>query len=488
MSALHSRNVGGAFRLGYLDGTLLGNAEIAAHITAHADDLAILCLSVLTANYGASLKLAASAKAANRDVTTILGNDHFSALYERVLDRQPMIDFGFVGNDVVLGFAAFVSDTLSGRVGDLASYAGLAYRTPSGDVARNPENPLEYTRLPLIQYDLVDTAVPHKARYLAGQSRTYFFMRDRDLRSQVIDIGRGCVKFAGPRREGVPVNACDFCGIIPGTKAIVSPPAERAWLILESAFAQGYNYFYITADELPLTMWPMLRNMAANVPPWYCNLDPRDRPAMFGYARADGFARSPERIDVLVNQLGFDHFFIGFDGLTEVSLRVMNKQAAGPAGAATSAMAQNLRALDDMVQRGGMITAGIVLTHLGITPSIMRENFERLVEIVDAYPRTFAALDFGPLCPIPGSHTFRYLCEPAYARQQAEKFGLNVNLDYLGARQSHYESGDDFNMEDLHEDFIRGCCPDVTPALVSEYVERVKELAERHNIVVGGGV
>ena len=66
-----------------------------------------------------------------------------------------------------------------------------------------------------------------------------------------------------------------------------------------------------------------------------------------------------------------------------------------------------------------LVTAGLVVTHLGITPDILAENYALLQEVVDAHPTTFAALDFGPLCPIPGSQSFRYLTHPEVAEAKA---------------------------------------------------------------------
>ncbi|MCJ1680541.1 hypothetical protein MTF65_24970 [Streptomyces sp. APSN-46.1] len=488
MSAVRPRLVGTDLRVGYFDGTLHGNPALEAFIEAKADQIAALCFSTLTANYGASITMAKRAKALNPETLVVLGNDHFSALYERIMANQPVVDYGFHGNDVVEGFADFITDVLTGTTRPGMDYPGLVHRDAAGTVHCQPEDPTEYHRLPLVDYSLTDTLMPHAPRYLDGQRQVYFFMRDREFNSQVIDIGRGCVKFAGERLEGVPLNACDFCGIIPGSKEITMPEAARAWAIIENAWRQGFNYLYVTADELPLTMWRMLRNMAANQPTWYQSLPVGDRPKMFGYARAEAFATGPDRIDLLVNQLGLDHFFIGFDGLSDLSLRVMNKQPVGGRGRADRPMEHNLRALDGVIKRGGMITAGLVLTHLGITADIMAANHAELTRIVDSTPRTFAALDFGPLCPIPGSQSFRYLTHPTYAARRAASFGLVVNQDYLEARAAFYRTADELDMDQMIGDFVTGCCPKIDMDTVEEYISKTGDLANRHGIVIGGGV
>jgi hypothetical protein len=81
----------------------------------------------------------------------------------------------------------------------------------------------------------------------------------------------------------------------------------------------------VTADELPLTLWPLLNGMVSAIPDWYSDL---------------------------VDSLRFDHFFIGFDGLTDTSLRVMNKQPAGGRSRHAPPMEHNLKAFDSVVRWG----------------------------------------------------------------------------------------------------------------------------------------
>jgi len=111
-----------------------------------------------------------------------------------------------------------------------------------------------------------------------------------------------------------------------------------------------------------------------------------------------------------------------------------------------------------------------------------------LEEIISCYPSTFAALDFGPLCPIPGSLTFRYLLDPEFAKKRAEKFGLSVNVSYLESIKHKYLNQDLFDMDELINDFIHGCCPQITNKHVEEHLDRIKMLANKYSIVIGGGV
>jgi hypothetical protein len=228
--------------------------------------------------------------------------------------------------------------------------------------------------------------------------------------------------------------------------------------------------------------------MARCVPDWFNSIPPENRPKMFGYARAEAFERQPEKIDVLVDIFGFDHFFIGLDGLSDISLKVMNKQSTIRRSGNFGLMNANLDACRVVSNKGCLITAGIIVTHLGITPEIMEANFAQLEKIVSEHHRMFAALDFGPLCPIPGSQSFQYFVNPDYAQERARKYGLNVDYNYLMTVRHKYMSGDIFEHDDMIQDFLRGCCPDISNGVLNDYMGRIARLAEQHDIVVGGGV
>ncbi|MBN8640678.1 MAG: cobalamin-dependent protein [Flavobacteriales bacterium] len=471
--------------VGYIDGTVYNNTIILEYIKTELSNIDVICFSVLTSNFGIAAQIAEEIKKIKPKVITIFGNDHFSALYNQILTNHKYIDYGFYGNDVVFGFSDFVIDLLSNKLKELDTYAGLVYRNYN-QIMKNEEDATEYSHIPLIDYNIVNSTLPHQQKYFEGQNSTYAFMRNRNLKSQVIDIGRGCVKFSGNRINNVPLNACDFCGIIPGSKSILMPSYERAWRIIKNAYDQGFNYLYVTADELPLTMWNLIKRMADNIPSWYNEIPIEKRPKLFGYARAEGFVTEEDKIDILIHKLGFDHFFIGFDGLSEISLKVMNKQPVKQY--VHTLMDYNYTALNKLGEAGCLITAGIVVTHLGITKSMLKENFEQLERFVTTYPTAFAALDFGPLCPIPGSQSFIYLTNPDFAEERARKFNLNINKQYLLSIQDKYSTSDTFEMDELINDFILGCCPDVTPNIIDDYMKKITKLAKKYNIVVGGGV
>ena len=480
------RRDGVAARVLYYDGALLGDAFVRDYIAQNADRLAIVGYSAYTLNYGACLGIARHAKACNPRIVNVIGNDHFSALYREIMARREgVFDFGFYGNDVVEGFTQFVLDILRGRFTEPPCYAGLVFRdsrSPTG-VTRCPENPAEFDRLPYPDYSLLDSLVPHSQRYLAEQQSFYPYMREERLRTTVIDIARGCVKFMGRRTEsGVPLNACDFCAIIPGSQALSAQKARRAWEIIHNAFQHGYNYLFVTADELPTTFWPLLRDMVDEMPQWYLDLEPEERPKMMCYARADAFReRLQDRIDVVMNTLRFDHFFVGLDGFSSVSLRAINKGINRIANDTDDLMHHNLVACREISRRGGKLSAGCVLTHIGITPEMMETNYRTLRQVIRQYPNLFMELDFELLGPLPGSLAYEYLRKPGMARARADELGLNVNDRHLEVLHRKYADEDELIPQDMLHDFILGCCPDISMELAYEYLHRIRQLvADEH--------
>ena len=483
--ALRRGNV--AARVLYYDGALLGDEFIHAYIAHNADHLSVIGYSAYTMNYGACVGLARHAKNCNARIVNVIGNDHFSALYQEIITRQQgVFDYGFYGNDVVEGFTQFVLDILTGNPAARTSYPGLVLRDSgsASGVTRCPENPAEFPRLPLPDYSLLDSLVPHADGYHREQQVFYAYMREEGLRTTVIDIARGCLKFSGPRNaSGVPLNACDFCGIIPGSKALSAQNAQRAWEIIRNALDHGYNYLFVTADELPTTFWPLLRDMAEQMPDWYLDLKPADRPRMMGYARADAFRENlQDHIDVLMNTLGFDHFFVGLDGFSSISLRALNKGINQRANDTSDLLRHNLIACQEIARRGGRLTSGAVITHMGITPEMMKTNYQTMERMLRQYAHLFMELDFELLCPIPGSLAFDYLRRPGMARARADALGLNVNDRHLEILHAKYRGRDDLDPQELISDFILGCCPDITVEMAYEYLRKIQRVAEEEGI------
>jgi hypothetical protein len=470
--------------IGYFDGTIFKDAELMDYITINAQEIFMLAFGALTCNYGASLIIADHAKRCNPKIITVFGNDHFSVLYKQVMRNRPnLIDWGFKGNDVVEGFTEFVADYFKHeRIEDKKKYPGLVYRDlqDPNKILFNAEDPSEYPRLPLIDYSIADSLFHHSTRYTEVQHKAHSYLVDNNRRVNAIDFARGCIKFAGKRNESdIPLNACEFCAILPGSKEIVSQSASKAWEIIHNAFNQGYNYLFVAADELPNTFWPLLKNMAANRPKWYEDLPREQRPIMYGYARADAFRDNrQERIETLIDRLNFDQFFVGIEAFSDVSLRAFNKGMPGDAKSYSLAE-DNYLACAEIARQGGTLAAGIVLTHLGITRTIMEENFRAMEVALEKFAPIIRDVTFDILDPIPGSHAFEYLRVPGFARQRANELGLEVDDEYLATMYEKYRNSDVPDNDGILEDFHRGCCPALPMDQIVEYLQRTWKVLER---------
>ncbi|HNU52301.1 MAG TPA: hypothetical protein PKJ98_15530 [Verrucomicrobiota bacterium] len=61
-----------------------------------------------------------------------------------------------------------------------------------------------------------------------------------------------------------------------------------------------------------------------------------------------------------------------------------------------------------------------------------------------------------------------------------------MNTRYLQRIAPKYRRDDLFNAEDLVQDYIRGCCPDIPVDLAYDYLRRTRELVEQHRITCEG--
>lgn len=112
-----------------------------------------------------------------------------------------------------------------------------------------------------------------------------------------------------------------------------------------------------------------------------------------------------------------------------------------------------------------------------ITPETLETNYQTMREIITRYPRLFIELDFELLCPIPGSLAFDYLRRPGMARARADALALNVDDRRLEALHSKYQGKDELDPQELANDFILGCCPDITVDMAREYLRKTRQLA-----------
>jgi hypothetical protein len=160
----------------------------------------------------------------------------------------------------------------------------------------------------------------------------------------------------------------------------------------------------------------------------------------------------------------------------------MNKGINRQANDTDDLLHHNLVACREIARRGGKLSAGAVITHMGITPEMLETNYRMMRQVIRQYPRLFMELDFELLCPIPGSLAFDYLRRPGMARARADVLGLNVDDRELEALHSKYRDRDDPDPQELSRDFIRGCCPDITVDMAHDYLQKTRQLAKDEGI------
>lgn len=99
----------------YLDATVLPWPWVLDYVRENAGSILALCVSALTATYEAGIALCAAAKLIDSRIVTITGNDHVTALPRECLSAQfGVVDYAFVGNEVIGSFVRFIADLSRG--------------------------------------------------------------------------------------------------------------------------------------------------------------------------------------------------------------------------------------------------------------------------------------------------------------------------------------------------------------------------------------
>jgi anaerobic magnesium-protoporphyrin IX monomethyl ester cyclase len=467
----------------YVDGTIIDIEDIYRYIDENAARILAVCVGVLTANYEAGMMILRHAKAVDHRIWTVVGNDHFSALPAECMARSECIDFGFVGNEVVGPFTSLIGDLRAGRQVEPDSYPGLVTRGPSGVhvAAHAPEDLFSG-----YDYRVVDRGFDHTPRYTSQfQSRIAPRMKEllgKEVTAGVpIDIGRGCIKFAKN-------DACTFCSIQYGGMWRNSLTAETAWRAIEAACTAGYDYLYVTADELPLTFAGLLAGMNRSKPPWWEALTDNDRPMIVGYARADGIA-DPRRTSSLV-ELGVRQVMIGMDAGAPVSLAAMNKPVRGRQEDAMRQAEElyeaNFRALGVARDAGMLVRAGFVVGHLGMTSNLLDENLERIKALIDQGKDVISAVDVEVLSPQPGALDFTYLTTPDVAVAASARLGLQLaDRSELERVAANWRGTDVVVPELAMRDFASAFMPEVSFDELAAARAAIRSHAKRSGAVVG---
>ncbi|WP_454737805.1 B12-binding domain-containing radical SAM protein [Cupriavidus necator] len=464
----------------YLDGVVHSISVITSQIQAKAASTLAVCLSAITANYQAALRIAHTIKTTDPAISVIMGNDHFSALSREILSRHHMlIDCGFVGNEIYTGLGQYLKDlrrhTLDG------TYPG-AVRWLAGQIVHDPQICEEVNRV--IDYDLIDRLLPHTPLYSANFTRRLgrriVHLTGRHARRGVpVEIARGCIKFSGN-------DACSFCSIQYGGMWKNELHAVQAWQVIYNAWSAGYDYLYVTADELPLTFARLMLDMAEAPPEWWQQLEPDERPILVGYARADGMEK--EHVLDAMRQIGFRILFVGVDAGASLSLQALNKPLKNrdPRLASRRMHASNLRALLNARNHGVLIKAGFVLGHIGMNEALLEENVRTYVEFLRDGQDVIVSADIELLSPEPGSRDFHYLTHPDVAATVSS--GLGLEISPVGLRETianAYRGADIFDRECAIKDYIRALMPELSKNLLAQAREDVRAACKGLGIVVG---
>ncbi|WP_377268738.1 B12-binding domain-containing radical SAM protein [Peterkaempfera sp. SMS 1(5)a] len=470
----------------YLDGTIVPWKEILRFVEDHADDLLAVCVSMLTASYEAGLALLRHTKALRPGIHTIVGNDHVSALARQCLSRQrDCMDFGFVGNEVVGPFRSLIADLHRGTLRSPRAYPGMVAWSSDG-LVETPQRPE-----PVFtghDYRLIDEVYPHTAQYRANfASRVAPRLRELlgvPLHNGVpVELARGCIKFSRH-------DACTFCSIQYGGMWRNSvPDAAQGWRVVEHAVRSGYDYLSLTADELPLTFGSLLREMRDGAPDWWTGLPENERPVFGGYARADGLS-SPRHAATL-RELGVRYLMVGLDAGSAVSLSALNKPLAPARGGdpryrAERMFQHNLDALERARDEGIYIKAGFVVGHIGMTRRLLEQNIESICALVDAGKGAIASSDIEVLSPEPGSFDHRYLTEPAFAAEAAQRLGLEIaDADVRAGIAVRHAELDTLDREQAMDDYVRAVMPELTLDDLAKARERLREHCRSTGVFVG---
>ncbi|MEV1179529.1 hypothetical protein, partial [Nonomuraea sp. NPDC049784] len=337
-------------------------------------------------------------------------------------------------------------------------------------------------------YSLADCAFQHTPLY-TGHFQQRIAPRLKELLGRKVsagvpvEIGRGCVKFAGD-------DACSFCSIHPGTLWRNQLSAEQAWHVLEAAVRAGYDYLYLTADELPLTFAKLLTAMNATQPAWWTALPDPDRPVLVGYGRADGIA-DPRRT-ALLTSLGVRQIMIGMDAGTPLSLAAMNKPVGGRRrdvlAEAERLYEKNATAITVAREHGLLIRAGFVVGHIGMTPALLHENLQRILALISegAAGGVFSAVDVEVLSPQPGARDYTYLTDPAAAQAAASRLGQSISGEAVRTAIAERWRGQAVvPPEDAMRDYARALMPEVSFDDLADTRARIRAHAKACGVVIG---
>lgn len=459
----------------YLDGMVCGYDFITDTIDGNCVRILAVCVSALSATYEAGLGIFRFCREVDPGITTVIGNDHFTALYPSIMrNHGDLIDCGFVGNEVVTGLGHLLNGLYNTGHCRL-TIPGLVYavETIGGYICNRGE--FSESVWADIDYSLLNRVFNHTAAYdTVFAERMIDRLKEwtgRDFnRGVAVEFARGCVKFRND-------NACTFCSIQYGglwKNAVRS--AEETWNVLYQAYWAGYDYIYVVTDELALTFRSLLTDMLKCKPYWAAHI------GMTGYCRADGLAI--EKNARLLKELGFEIMMVGLDAFTPKSLQAFNKTLRPHKGARDLYQA-NFTALETARKVGLQVRVGVVVGHIGITYDMLRKSVQLFEELVSGFSDVICTADVEVLSPEPGSMEWRYLTEPKVAQATADRLDLNIGLEATRGEVAAELLGlDVVRPTEMLERYVKALTPGVDLADLVQARVDMREIAVKSGIAV----
>lgn len=458
----------------YIDGSVVHESDIVSYLSERSSQLLAVGLSLVTANYAAGLAIASRVKELSGQIFVFAGNDHATSLASLCMRKRPQIDAILTGDDCLRGVRRLILELLSATP-HLETVPGIVYRD-SGSIIRTATPNVVESLIP--DYRIIDRTFPHYKHYDrnfdARVAQRMSRLHSLELtRATPIELARGCIKF----RDG---DSCSFCSIHRSDtwrSTLTWPTIEHAMI---AAVESGHDYLYVTADELALTFWPLILQLAET------QIAKRLDATLVGYARADGLARS-SRANRLY-EAGFREIMVGFDAATVPTLLAMNKpvkSAKDPHAAAEDLWAANFAAIDKARHTGLSLRAGFVIGNFGLTQYLHRQNIERILEVISYGSDVISAVDVEVLSPQPGALDYSCLVEPETSQLRADALGAIVHRDHIGSMAEKYRDMDIVDREQAMEDYVSLFMPELDLVALGAARDKVREHARSLGVFVG---
>jgi radical SAM superfamily enzyme YgiQ (UPF0313 family) len=472
----------------YFDGGVCNLSFIVDFIKQNRGEILVVAVSVLSATYQAGLLIAEKTKEIDSAIITIFGNDHFSARADICLKkRSKLIDYGFIGNEVLTGFTNLVYDLFHNIKQAGQVYPGIVFYSHNELFYGKPFNEPIFTD---IDYNLIDKYFNHTEKYNINFQKqvtnTIKSVFGKNVtKATAIEIARGCIKFKNN-------DACSFCSIqYSGLWRNSVSSYKIAWEVIYEAILLGYDYLYITADELVFTFRSLISNMANNQPDWFQNLPEVKRPVITVYARADSLMD----LDLLqkLYSIGIRVIRVGFDGLTPLSLAAIRKPVNFNKTSCQKIIRISEKLLDinktvfkNVNETGIKLQVGFVLGHIGLTKEQLLSNYEQFCCFLEEGIHSIIAADIEILSPEPGSMEFRYITDTDLAETTAKQ--LNVTIASRKLREiiaSKWRNEDIIDRNEIGEDYIQCFMPEISTSLLLEIRNKMRKHCKDIGIYIG---